>query len=80
MTPPEPPPTDKANNYHAYFQGWRDGAACRAMKEEAACHSNKAIADAYAAGYSDGRAARQVACAAASKRYGYGPSILRVQS
>ncbi len=68
---------DAANRWHAYMQGWRDGAATRAVRIKD--HPDTGIVDEYNLGYTDGYVARQEAAKAASARIGHQPSILRTQ-
>jgi hypothetical protein len=67
-----PEEIEAANRYHAYFQGWRDGATAAAKKYE-----GHRLADIYNRGYADGLTARGEAARRASAEFGYVPSVLR---
>lgn len=69
------PDPDRANRWHAYMHGWKDGAVNREARIKA--HPDKGIVDAYNSGYDDGRRACEEAAAAATQRTGYSPRILR---
>ena len=67
---------ENANRYHAYMQGWRDGAQMRAKRD---IHTMHRLLPDYLAGYDDGVIARGHASHEATARFGYEPSILRAQ-
>jgi hypothetical protein len=67
-----------ANQWKSYKQGWVHGANVSAMDPKFTEHDNKLIVDAYNAGYTDGRKARNDALVAAETRYGYKQEILRL--
>lgn len=71
---------EAANQYHAYMQGFRDGAGISAMEPSFTQHSKPYMKTAYEDGYNDGCRERQKASAVASVRYNYTPSILRTCS
>lgn len=73
---PSPRQTARANKYHAYTNGWRDGAATRAMSVPS--DSKHKLAPLYHRGYADGIKARGQAFKRAQKCFHYEPSILRV--
>lgn len=68
---------DAANRFHAWRSGWRDGAMRRVQSPAATGHSDAAMAQAYRDGYGEGTRAARAADAAACKRYGHAPMILR---
>jgi hypothetical protein len=69
---------DAGNQYGAYQQGWRAGAAFRAMDLKAAEHESFLIRDAYNQGYTDGRHAYNQAMHNAARKYNYKISVLRL--
>jgi hypothetical protein len=63
--------------YMTWMVGWADGAAHRVIAERFEKHPKKEFRDLYAEAYEAGKAARNRAAKAATKRFGYKPSILR---
>lgn len=76
VTEPVDPVVERANRYHAYMEGWRDGAGIRAMRSEFDGHRLRVD---YEDGYAAGAKARSVARDEASARYHHEPSIMRLQ-
>lgn len=71
---------DASNQYASFMKGWVDGARVTATHTLFTEHTSQLIRDAYNAGYTAGRAARNKAAEDASRTYGYTPSVLRLQS
>lgn len=69
---------DAGNQYGAYQQGWRAGAAFRATDPKAAEHESFLIRDAYHQGYTDGRHAYNQAMHNAAHKYNHTISVLRL--
>ena len=63
--------------YFMYSFGWTAGAAGRAQDPAKDGHPVRALREAYAKGYADGRRTRREATFAAAERYGASVSILR---
>ncbi len=70
---------DASNQWAAYTKGWSAGAGMRAMDPAVKGHPDAKIEIAYELGYAHGRDARSLAHQDAAERYGYTPSILRLQ-
>lgn len=68
-----------ADLYYQYWFGFTHGAASRGIDRERWNHMHTEMARAYQDGFADGRNAREKAGKKAAKRYGYKPSILRLQ-
>lgn len=67
-----------ANKYHAYMQGWRDGAAARAMRHSPVEREKDAELTAiYGRAYEEGRREAGVAARRASRIFKYKPSFFR---
>jgi hypothetical protein len=68
-----------ADEYQSYMRGWKNGACVNAMDPT---FTTRDAADLmrieYEAGYTAGRAARNVAAIMATARTGYEPSVLRL--
>lgn len=72
---PVKPEVERANRYHAFLEGWRDGAATKAMRPEFKGHR---LGVDYEDGYHVGYVARGAAADEAAKRYGHRPDFLRL--
>lgn len=67
-----------ADRYHAFRQGWRDGAGGRPMAEPFIKHATRPdMVTAYQLGYEKGETAVSRALLAAQRKYSFTPSILR---
>lgn len=66
------------NLWNTYIQGWRHGAASKALDEKFTGHTSDEIRQAYNQGYIAGRTSVNKAALEASMHYGYTPSILRL--
>lgn len=67
-----------ADRYHAYRQGWRDGAAGRMEDAKFTEHKTRPdIVEAYNHGYAHADIAASAALRYAKRKYKFTPSILR---
>jgi hypothetical protein len=64
--------------YQSWQRGFVDGVRFAPMNSERFTHRD-GLREAYELGYSEGRNALNAAALAAQKRYGYTPTILRLQ-
>jgi hypothetical protein len=68
----------KRELYMSYTAGWRDGAGVKGRDKKFTEHATRPdLKAAYNEGYLDGHHARKAACQAATRIYGYSPTILR---
>lgn len=70
-------PATNGDQFMAYMRGFYCGAGIKFIDDRLAEHADELIRSAYLDGWADGRVAAKAASAAAEKRFGYSPSILR---
>lgn len=79
MSTPTPPQVTAANMWQTYMKAWRHGAGAKPLDPVFTHHDNSAIVHAYLDGYKAGREAAGAAAQLAGERFGYVPTILRLQ-
>ena len=65
--------------WDTFMRGWTHGAGMRPLDPKFTQHTRIEICEAYAKGYEDGRASRNSAAQTAAQRFGYTPTVLRLQ-